>query len=88
MSCIPCRLPVCMMPGSWNVRSSRIRLPMAELFTRISTATADGYGIHVLRMDEPGPGWIEAEELIESDELKTALFARVSGLSDISIFWS
>ena len=33
--------------------------------SRIASATADGYGIHVLRMDEPGPGWIEVEELLE-----------------------
>jgi len=50
--------------------------------SRIASASADGYGIHVLRMDGPREGWIEVEELLESDELKTALFARVSGLSE------
>ncbi|MBK8294508.1 MAG: hypothetical protein IPK93_06935 [Solirubrobacterales bacterium] len=48
----------------------------------IDSATADGYGIHVLRLDETRPGWIDVEELLKSDDLKTALFARVSGLTE------
>lgn len=51
-----------------------------ETLGRIDAATADGYGIHVLRLDQPRPGWIDVEELLKSDDLKTALFARVSGL--------
>ncbi len=43
---------------------------------------ADGYGIHILRMEEPREGWIEVEELLESEDVLTALFARVSGLSE------
>ena len=49
---------------------------------RIEGATADGCGIHVLRLEEPREGWIEVEELLGSDDLKTALFARVSGMGE------
>jgi len=57
-------------------------LAIDSTLTRIDSATADGYGIHVLRLDEIRPGWIDVEELLGSDDLKTALFARVSGLTE------
>ena len=58
------------------------RTPIDSTLARISSATADGYGIHLLRMEEPGPGWIGVEELLASEQLMTALFAQVSGLSE------
>ncbi|MBK5232650.1 MAG: (2Fe-2S)-binding protein [Thermoleophilia bacterium] len=60
----------------------RINRETDQTLARIEAARADGYGIHILRMEEPHPGWIEVEELLESDDLRTALFARVSGLSE------
>jgi hypothetical protein len=65
-----------------NPGRDRLNRETDRTLARIEAATADGYGIHILRMEEPRPGWIEVEELLESDDLKTALFARVSGLSE------
>jgi len=33
-------------------------------------------------MDEPRPGWMDVEDLLESEQLMTALFAQVSGLRE------
>jgi len=48
---------------------------------RISTATADGYGIIVRRRDGPGEGWFSASELDPSGRVQALLMSRVRGMA-------
>ncbi len=53
---------------------------LQQTLGRIGTASADGYGIIVRRLDGPAAGWIPARELDSSGQPQAALLARVSGM--------
>jgi len=48
---------------------------------RVSTASADGYGIIVRRLDGPGQGWFSASELDGSGRVEALLLSRISGMA-------
>jgi hypothetical protein len=48
---------------------------------RISTASADGYGIIVRRMEEAGDGWFPASELDQAGRVQALLLSRISGMA-------
>ncbi len=55
--------------------------PLDQTLGRISTATADGYGVIVRRRDGPGEGWFSAEELDGSGRVQALLLSRISGMA-------
>jgi len=51
---------------------------------RISSVSADGYGLRIGRVPdgiEPGPEWLGVEKVLASEGLKAAMLARVAGVS-------